>query len=198
MRIGIDIDDTIAETYEVLFNYAQEYTFSCLKREPKVKNIDCKVHKYVETIHEWNEEESNEFWKLYYEKMLREVKVKTYAVKYLKKLKEEGNEIIFITARFNHSDFNLDVENITKNWFLQNDIPYDKLIINANEKQKIALEEKIDVFFDDSVRNCKAVSEVGIKTYVMDSKVNKDTDIENVERVYSWPHAYMKINENVS
>ena len=69
--------------------------------------------------------------------------------------KEEGNEIIFITARFSNSDFNIDVENITKYWLLQNDIPYDKLIINANEKQKVAIEEKIDVFLDDSIRNCE-------------------------------------------
>lgn len=26
MNIGIDIDDTIANTYDVLFNYAQNYT----------------------------------------------------------------------------------------------------------------------------------------------------------------------------
>ena len=32
MRIGIDIDDTISNTYDILFNYAQKYTIEDIKK----------------------------------------------------------------------------------------------------------------------------------------------------------------------
>ena len=35
MNIGIDIDDTISNTHDVLFSYAQMYTIKDLKREIK-------------------------------------------------------------------------------------------------------------------------------------------------------------------
>ena len=38
MNIGIDIDDTIANTYDVIFNYAQNYTINDIKREIKDVN----------------------------------------------------------------------------------------------------------------------------------------------------------------
>ena len=34
MIIGIDIDDTITDTYEVMMSYAAEYTAEVLKKEP--------------------------------------------------------------------------------------------------------------------------------------------------------------------
>ena len=37
MNIGIDIDDTISETFETLLPYAQKYTIQDLKRESKIK-----------------------------------------------------------------------------------------------------------------------------------------------------------------
>lgn len=39
MIIGIDIDDTISDTYEVMINYAQEYQINKFKREPILKKV---------------------------------------------------------------------------------------------------------------------------------------------------------------
>ena len=48
MIIGIDIDDTISDTYEVMMNYAQEYTINVLKREPILnESADCSNHFYT-------------------------------------------------------------------------------------------------------------------------------------------------------
>ena len=41
MIIGIDIDDTISDTYEVMINYAQEYQINELKKEPILKQGSC-------------------------------------------------------------------------------------------------------------------------------------------------------------
>lgn len=194
MIIGIDIDDTITDTYEVMFNYAQEYTVNVLKKEPIIKEVNlCNTHSYIEALYDWTEEEDKEFWKLYYEKNLKEVKPKTLALECLQKLQKEGYKIILITARIQPNNYHLDVQNETEKWLERNNIPYDKLIINGRHKEKIAQEENIDIFIDDSFHNCQAVSDVGIKTYIMDTRVNRGLDTKNIERVYSWPHVYMKL-----
>ena len=193
MKKAIDIDDTLADTYELIMNYAQEYTIDVLKREPIIKHESCGNHFYTQYLHDWKEGEDFDFLNKYYESILKDVRPRTLAVKYLKKLQEEGNEIILITARWETDNF--DVRETTKTWVKENNIPCDKLIINAENKLVAAKKENIDVFIDDSIKNCKMVSDNGIKTYLMDTGVNRDWEDEKIERVYSWPHLYMKLKK---
>ena len=192
MIIGIDIDDTITDTYEVMINYAQKYTIDVLKREPILKDGNCNTHFYTQYLLDWKDGEDLGFLKGYYEKILNEVKPKTLAVEYLKKLHDEGNKIVLITARWVTDEF--DVVEATQNWIKRNNIPCDKLIVNAENKLIAAKQENIDIFIDDSFKNCKMVSEGGIKTYLMDTRTNKGLIDENIERVCSWPHLYMKLD----
>ena len=179
MKIGIDIDDTISNTYDVIFNYAQKYTIEELKREINISNKKGYYdHNYTESIHGWNKVESVMFWEKYYKEILHKVRPKTFAKEYLNKIAEDY-EIYLITARFDIPG--LDVKKITEEWLSNYEIPYVKLITNANN--------------DDSFNNCRAVSDIGIKTYLMDSRPNSNIDLseENFERVFSWPHLYQKI-----
>lgn len=194
MIIGIDIDDTISDTYEVMMNYAQEYTIEVLKREPIIKDIgNCNNHYYTQYLNDWQNGEDIEFLKDYYETIIKSVKPKTLSLEYLKKLHEEGNKIVLITARWESEYF--DVRKATEEWLKANNVPYDKLIINAENKLIAAKQENINVFIDDSFKNCQMVAESGIKTYIMDTRVNKGLKDEKIERVYSWPHVYMKLKE---
>lgn len=111
----------------------------------------------------------------------------------MQKLHDEGDKIILITARWKTND--IDVEEETKKWIKKNNIPCDKLVINAENKLVAAKQENIDVFIDDSFKNCQMVSEIGIKTYLMDSRTNRGLVDSKIERVYSWPHLYMKLKE---
>lgn len=194
MNIGIDIDDTISDTYEVQFNVAQYYTINTLKRDGKIKELtNLNTHFYNKYLHDWNDEEEMNFFTKHYKECLEKIIPKMYAVETIKKLKEEGNKIILITARFDWADVN--AEETTLKWLKENNIEYDKLIVNAQDKAKIATENKIDVFLDDSFDNCVNVSKCNIKTYIMDSRVNRALNNDKVERVYSWPHFYQKIKE---
>ena len=57
MNIGIDIDDTIADTYEVMFAYAQKYTVEDLKKSAKIKELeDLTNHFYTRAMHSWTQE----------------------------------------------------------------------------------------------------------------------------------------------
>ena len=192
MIIGIDIDDTIADTCEIMLNYAQEYTIDVLKREPILKQGSCNTHYYVQYLHDWKTGEDMEFLKETYEKIITETRPKTLAIKYLQKLHEDGHKIVLITARWEADNF--DVIKATKDWIERNNVPCDKLIINAENKLIAAKQENVDLFIDDSFSNCQMVSQSGIRTFLMDTRANAGLEDKNIERVFSWPHIYMKVS----
>ena len=55
MIIGIDIDDTISETYAYLFPYAQKYTIEDLGKGIESIDRDCITY--------WTEKEDREFFR---------------------------------------------------------------------------------------------------------------------------------------
>ena len=136
MNIGIDIDDTISDTYDSIFNYAQEYTINNLKRSGKInKDEKLYTHMYSTKMHNWSKEEEKDFLDKYYERIIKEVKPKKFAVEVINKLKKENN-IYLITARFNSKKFNIEEE--TKNWLKLYGINYDKLYLNIENKAELA------------------------------------------------------------
>lgn len=194
MKIGIDVDDTITETYETMFAYAQEFNCSVLNRECSYQPFyDLPCHKTLAFVHNWSKEELTKYYDMYYDKILENVKGKTLSKEYINKLKAENNEIIIITARPDTDK--VDAFDVTKRWLERNGIEYDKIITNAEEKGSIAKENNIDIFIDDSMENCVDVSNYGIKSYIMDSRTNSKNYDERVKRIYSWPQFYQEIKK---
>lgn len=194
MIIGVDIDDTISNTYGIMTEYAQEYTVDVLHREPILrKDTDLTNHLYIQYLHSWEEGEDLKFLKLYYEKIISEVSPKTLVKKYLDKLHDEGNKIIVITARWKNDYF--DVNAATEAWLKKHEIPYDELVTDVSDKLDTCREKGVDVFIDDSLFNCNKIASAGIRTFVMDTIINRGEENPLVTRVYSWPHVYMKLKE---
>lgn len=193
MIIGIDIDDVIANTYEIMFFDAQKFTIEELKRSGKIHKGNLKTHMYCSEMHNWNKEEEIRFLDEYYESIMREVKPIKYAADTINKLKEEGNIIYLITARFNSKKF--DIQETTKKWLEDNHIKYDRLFLNCDKKANIVQQNSVDVFIDDSFKNCKEVSEVGAITYIFNNIINEDFHDEKINRVYSWTQLYQEIKK---
>lgn len=193
MIIGIDIDDTISNTYEIMFNDAQKYTIEKLGRSGEIHKENLKTHMYCKEMHNWTDKETSDFLDEYYESIMKEVKPIKYVSEIIKKLKDEGNTIYLITARFQNEKF--DIEKLTKEWLKDNKIIYDKLFLNCDTKANIVKNNNVDIFIDDSFKNCKEVSEIGVKTYIFNNIVNEDFQDEKVQRVYSWPHLYQEITK---
>ena len=85
MKIGIDIDDTISDTYNSLFPYAQKFTIETLGRSGKLNTKQAVNHMYVRTMHNWTEAEDHEFLDMYYDTFVKDVKIKPLAKEYLDK-----------------------------------------------------------------------------------------------------------------
>lgn len=193
MRIGIDIDDTTVITVNSMIKYADIFDKEVLGRSGSNNNLGLiKNRYYLDTLYGWDRDTKFKFFDTYYKNILEECVPKENAGKIIRELKNEGNEIYFITARLT-SIPNCDAENITKNMLKENDIPYDKLIINASDKLKFCKENGIEVFIEDSYETCKELQENGIKAVLMTTKMNENVDAGNVERVDCWDEVYQKI-----
>lgn len=185
MRLGIDIDDTITNTYEcVIKEIADHYRIDY--NELLNRNL-----KYTYFF------DSDEFPK--YDRFVVDkfsdispkVPIKADALEFLSKLHDEGNEIIFITAR-HYGEYN-DPYNITLNYLNKYNIPFDKIIVGALDKAKACIDEDIDLFVDDNISNCEKVIESGIDTLLFNARFNSES---NLKRVYNWEDVYDLVNKN--
>lgn len=194
MNIGIDIDDTIADTFATLLPYSQKFAIEDLKSTQKLNyKCECNNHLYIEAMNNWNEEESKKFWDKYYGEMLEKLDIKKFAAEVINKLKEDGNKIYLITARW-HMD-NCDTKQITIDWLKANNIQYDELLVDVNDKLEIAIQKKIDIFIDDSFKHCTNIANNSdIKVYMMNSNANASFEDKKVERVFSWPEIQYLVN----
>ncbi len=182
MRIGIDIDDTMADTFDYLMPYIAEFfeiDIKCLKDN----NIS------YNTLSEKMKKRELEFAKKYYDKVIPSTPFKTKVAEYIDKIKDLGHEIIIITAR--DKTLYTDEYKTTIKELKNNNINYDKLICNF-DKAKVCVMEKIDLFIDDSIANCNKVKQLGIETILFNSKSNIRYKT-NLYRVDNWKEIYEKI-----
>lgn len=193
MVIGIDIDDTTVVTVESMVKYGDKYDTEVLNREAKKDNLGrIKDRYYMNALYGWTEEEKFAFFDMYYKNVLEECYPLPNASEIINKLKQEENEIIFITARLTNIK-NCETEKITKETFRKYNIPYDKLIMNVDDKLKFCKENDVEVFIEDSYETCKNLQENGIKAYLMTTKMNRNIVDDKIERVSSWDEVYEKI-----
>jgi len=195
VNIGIDIDDTISDTFETLLPYSQKYTIEDLKRKSKINfSGDLGNHLYIVNMNGWKDQEAIEFWEKYYAEILNELNIKKFASEVINKLKQDGHKIYLITARWEMRADN--VKEITLKWLKDNNVQYDEIFLNASDKLKIAKEKNIDIFVDDSFKNCKSIADnTNIKVYMINSRANEDFEDKKIQRVFSWPEIYNLINK---
>lgn len=192
MRIGVDIDDTIADTYDWIFNLSQKFTVEELHRSANLRvSSGLQTHMYFQEMHGWTQEETQLFLNQYYHILVQNIKPKMFAKEMMDQLKQEGNEIFLITARFPSEWF--DIQKATLNWLSNHKIHYDKLFFYEGTKLQTVRENQVDVFLDDSFKHVKEMADNGVRTFIMDSRVNRGLDGEKVTRVYSWSHFYQEM-----
>ena len=191
MRIGLDIDDTICYTNRVLMKYAYKYN-----EEHGNKPLLKKDTNNFAEVFGWNDDEVYSFYRTYYLDALKEIEPKENVKEVLTKLREDGNEIIFITVR-NDRECGGEGEayRITTEWLNKYDIPYDELNLDIHDKATFCKEHNIDVFMDDSINTDRLVNNEGIKTFLAVNNFNNDFSDDEIINVYSMEDFYRKITE---
>ena len=179
MRIGIDVDDTITNTWEDImpgFSKVFNIPIEELKNSTpyyRALKEDISLDEYFDKILPLLDE------------MIPKVSLKDNVKEVIDKLYELGHHVIFITARGRgHTNPYED----TKNYLDRHHIKYDKIVVNAEGKDVPCKEEKIDVFIDDSIKHCTLVKKLGIEVIMLDTYYNHDA--KEFKHCKNWNEIY--------
>lgn len=198
MIIGIDIDDTLTNTSELLLAYAQKYDYEVLKGNGSINKE--KVYSIIngEKVKDgmgWTTEQNNAFKDMYHANVLENAPIKPFAKEIINKLIEEGDEIIFITARNNKGDRISDSYSISKRLLDKNEIKYNKIITECEDKLLECKKNNVDIFIDDKIETCLELEQGGVHSFLMNTPFNNSLDEKNLIRVFSYIDLYYKIKK---
>ncbi len=182
MKIAIDIDNTICETSLFFGKFAEKYD-----REVLHKNSIIDYTKIMPRSKEWTSEELKYFVDNIFNKKSLEIPIKKDVSKYIKKLKQDGNHIMFITNRGIKDDDHSDL--IIEDYLQKNNIPYDEIITKSNDKYKYL--ENYDYFIDDSIFNCEQVlNNTRCKVILFETENAIDYKNDLLYKTDNWKNIY--------
>lgn len=162
MRIGIDIDDTICRTTELVNEKMEEYAAK--------NNIDV-----LEIIN--YDEVKDKFFEEYMPTIYREAEVKRNVCDVIRRLRHRGNEIFIITGRSAHKTPSIgNAAAITEEWLKKNGIEADGIFSSAygESKADVCKREKIDLMVDDDPYNYKMITGNGGHCLLFDDREKYD------------------------
>lgn len=186
MKIGIDLDGVIFDSEKEYRLYSELYDMFELKRNSPINDKEMPFRKREG----WNEEELENFYKKYSTQIIKECNYMPGAKMILKMLKNEGHELIIVTAR----RIEIEKEITEKRLEEDNMNIFDKSYFEANDKAEVCEKENIDIMIDDLKRNCEMVSGRQIKTiYFRDPMAYEMEENEYLKVLYNWGEIYRYI-----
>ena len=198
MKIGIDIDDTTFYTFDSFIKYADKFQEEiCGAKANKDKIGLIKNSKYLDDLYCWDGKTKLEYFKKYYKNVLTECTLLPNANSIIRKLKDDGNTIHFITARLMNIN-NCNTKKITEDSLEKYGIPYNSLDLDIKDKVLFSKENNIDIFVEDSFNTCKLLRDNGIKPLLMTTKINEKIDSGGIKRVNNWDEVYTEIKNMYS
>ena len=192
MNIGIDIDGVLTDIEQWQLDYGSKVVFE--KYHTGIINPEGYD---IKEIFDVDKNLDDEFWRKYLYAYAKNEPARKFANEVTKKLKEDGNKVYIITARFltdRDTDEGQKMREIVRNWLKENEIYYDEIIFSPDDKLEICLNNNIDVMIDDKVENINEISK-HIPVICFNAGYNKECKGENVYRAYSWYDVYNKIKE---
>lgn len=175
MRIAIDIDDTLTESFAYFQPYVAEY-FGADAAELRRQNIS-----YSNLPDAWKQDEVG-FCKAYYDRIVPDTPFKPDAARAIQTLKERGHSILILTGRT--TAFYTDPYQTTAEELKRGGIAYDKLICTL-DKGRACAGEQIDLLIDDLPSNCDDAVKHGIAVILFTSPANRDVPTRH-PRASSW------------
>ena len=182
MKIGIDIDNTITYTTEMIMNFAKDFG-----RQRGLNTVGDPRFYYLDEALGWDRKTADEFFDQFLPEIYHNIRPKEGAAEVMQELKKD-HELILITSR-NRRFYN--VEQVTADWLSRNDIVYDKLILNTTDnmhffnKLQVCVDHNVQVMIEDHHELIKEISPV-LPVIVFDYPYNRHLANDNIIRVNSW------------
>ncbi len=190
MKIGIDIDGVLTNIEQWQLDYGSKVFFEQYK-----KSISNSNGYDIKEIFDVESRLDDEYWEKYLYEYAKKEPARKFSGEVTNKLKEDGNEIYIITARYftDRNDENgQKMRDIVINWLKEYNIYYDKIIFSPDEKLDVCIENNIDLMIEDKVENINNISQK-IPVICFDARYNKECIGKNIYRCYSWYDIYAKI-----
>lgn len=186
MKIAIDIDDTLTNSFDYFIPFVAEF-FGAAPEQLRRDNIS-----YSTLPEEWRKREP-EFCRAYYDRVVPDTPFRENAVRYVNLLHEEGHRIVIITARTR--EMYTDPYATTRAELDKNGLQYDEIVCTM-DKTRACTERGIDLLIDDSVANCRAAASAGVRVLLFSGKGNAGTDVP-FARVNDWEEIYLLIRRGL-
>ena len=190
MKIGIDLDGVVFDSEKEFRVYSELYDMLELKRNSKKDNRELKFQDRFD----WTEKEIEDFLEKYHRKIVVESNFMPGAKDVLNLLKENGHNLVLITAR---GCIDSEIIDITKELLKKNKMDiFDKCYWAVENKDEVCLKENVDIMIDDSYEKCKSISDAKIKTiYLKDAPSYNLEENKYIKVLSNWGEIYRYINE---
>lgn len=184
MKIGLDVDGVILDYERMLKTYGDLYDFLELNKEGIINRHE----HYLRDRYNWNEEERMNFVNKYFLELSQKTDFIPGAIDVINMLKNDGHELIVISARGGMVE---EMKDDAINKFNKAKLSFNKYYWQLNDKLEMAQKENIDFMIDDSYEVCKKLSENKIKTiYFRDKEMKKLEQNEYLREVSNWGEIY--------
>ena len=188
MVIGIDMDDTICSTNELIIEVADQYDKEVLGGTG-VKDIN--AYEFTEMMG-WPKEMKGQFFADRLEYIMSHAPIKEGAREVINRLHDNGCKIIIIS--FRKDKYLTDPYKLTIDWLQENGIKYDKVFVNTGTKEDECIENNVKLFIDDKESHCEDVSREGIDVLLFTNAYNHDE--KRFTRVDNWYEVEKYIKEH--
>lgn len=187
VKIGIDVDDTITNSYDLITDYvAKAYK---MKKEDIIE----KGYSYDFMLtHPDIFPDYDQFCATTLRNIVINATTKPNVREIIKLLHEQGHTIEIITAR-NYGEYR-DPVSFTKTFLDKKGIYYDNINVNVDNKGVFCHENGFDLLIDDSVKHCTFAKENGVKCILIDNTFNKTA--KDFVRAKDWLDVYDIIINN--
>ena len=187
MKIGIDLDGVVFNTEMLWSTYAELY--DCI--ELNKNSVITKEEPRFQERYDWSEEEKNTFLDKYAD--ITEFDLMPGAKQVIKLFKEDGHELVVVTARGAISN-QKEGASIAAKKLEDEGIKFDRYYWKQSEKLDVCKMEKVDVMIDDNYHICEALKEAGIPVIYFNSLSRKHLEEKDgLREVSNWGEAYRVI-----
>lgn len=167
MKLGIDLDGVVIDTYPAWYNFFK----------PKFPDV-----RLEELVHAHANPEYAAFadanLRTLYCDLLSPV---PGAVETLGELSRAGHEVHFISARTPL------VRDMTVEWLERHGVRFDGLtLLEGADKGLASLAAGVELFVEDAPYNAEAIRAVGVPVLLYDAEYNRGYDAPGVTRVLDW------------
>ena len=189
MKIGVDLDGVIFDSEKEFRVYSELYDMQDLKQNSKKDNRELRFQDRFN----WTDEDVQGFLKKYHTQIIMEANFLPGAKRILKLLKEEGHQLVLITAR---GGYNKKMIAVTQERLKQSKMDiFDAYYWATENKAEVCIKENVDLMIDDSYKNCVSIANSKIKTvYFKDAPSYDLQEDEYVKVLYNWGEVYRYIN----